>query len=81
MDLKGGGRITKSVGSVSVRKAIETLQPIVGLHGHIHESKGVAKIGRTTCINPGSVYEEGTLLGAIVDLDNAKIKQYYMTAG
>jgi hypothetical protein len=81
LDLKGGGRITKSVGSVAVREAIEKCQPLLGLHGHIHESKGVVKIGRTTCINPGSVYEEGTLLGAIVDLEDAKIKQYYMTAG
>ena len=81
LDLKGGGRITKSVGSVAVRQAIERCQPLLGLHGHIHESKGVAKIGRTTCINPGSVYEEGTLLGAIVDLEDAKIKQYYLTAG
>ena len=81
LDLKGGGRITKSVGSVAVRQAIEKCQPVLGLHGHIHESKGVAKIGRTTCINPGSVYEEGTLLGAIVDLEGPKVKQYYMTAG
>lgn len=81
LDLKGGGRITKSVGSVAVRQAIEKHQPLLGLHGHIHESKGVTKIGRTTCINPGSVYEEGTLLGAIVDLDGRKIKQYYLTAG
>lgn len=81
LDLKGGGRITKSVGSVSVKQAIEKCQPLLGLHGHIHESKGVTKIGRTTCINPGSVYEEGTLMGAIVDLDGAKIKQYYLTSG
>ena len=81
LDLKGGGRITKSVGSMAVRQAIEKCQPILGLHGHIHESKGVAKIGRTTCINPGSVYEEGTLLGALVDLEDTKIKQYYLTAG
>ena len=81
LDLKGGGRITKSVGSVAVRQAIEKHQPLLGLHGHIHESKGVTKIGRTTCINPGSVYEEGTLLGAIVDLEDRKIKQYYLTSG
>ena len=81
LDLKGGGRITKSVGSVAVREAIEKHQPMLGLHGHIHESKGVTKIGRTTCINPGSVYEEGTLLGAIVDLEDRKVKQYYLTAG
>jgi Icc-related predicted phosphoesterase len=81
LDIKGGGRITKSVGSVAVREAIEVLQPLLGLHGHIHESKGIAKIGRTVCINPGSVYEEGTLMGAIADLDGGKLKQYFVTAG
>ena len=81
LDLKGGGKITKAVGSVAVRQAIEKYQPMLGLHGHIHESKGVVKIGRTTCINPGSVYEEGTLLGAIVDLENGKLKRYSLTAG
>ena len=81
LDIKGGGRITKPVGSVAVREAIEKLQPLLGLHGHIHESKGIAKVGKTVCINPGSVYEEGTLMGAIGDLDNGKLKQYFVTAG
>ena len=81
LGLKGAGRVTKSVGSVAVREAIQKVQPLVGLHGHIHESKGVAKIGRTVCINPGSVYEEGTLMGAIVDLENGKLKRYSVTAG
>ncbi len=81
LDLKGGGRITKAVGSVAVRQAIEKIQPLLGLHGHIHESKGIAKIGRTICINPGSVYEESSLMGAIADLDGGKLKRYYVTAG
>jgi hypothetical protein len=81
LDLKGGGRITRAVGSEAVRAAIEKVQPLLGLHGHIHESKGIAKIGRTVCINPGSVYEEGTLMGAIADLEGGKLKQYFLTAG
>jgi len=81
LGLKAGGRVTRAVGSVAVREAIEKVQPLVGLHGHIHESKGVVKIGRTVCINPGSVYEEGTLMGAIVDLENGKLKRYSVTAG
>jgi hypothetical protein len=81
LDLKGGGRITKAVGSTAVRQAIEKYQPILGLHGHIHESKAVVKIGRTTCINPGSFYEEGALLGAVVDLEEKKVKRYYLSAG
>ena len=81
LDIKGGGRITRAVGSVAVREAVEKIQPLLGLHGHIHESKGIAKIGRTVCINPGSVYEEGTLMGAIIDLEGGKLKQYFLTAG
>jgi Icc-related predicted phosphoesterase len=81
LDLKGGGKITKAVGSVAVRQAIGKLQPLLGLHGHIHESKGIAKIGRTICINPGSVYEEGTLMGAIADLRDGKVERYSLTAG
>jgi len=44
-------------------------QPAVGLHGHIHESRGIQKLGRTTCINPGSEYTEGLVRSAIVDFN------------
>ncbi len=81
LDLKAGGRITSAVGSVAVREAIEKVQPLLGLHGHIHESKGITKIGRTVCINPGSEYEEGTLMGAITDLKGGKLERYFVTAG
>ena len=81
LSIKGAGKVTKAVGSVAVRNAVQKIQPLVGLHGHIHESKGIAKIGRTVCINPGSVYEEGTLNGAIVDLEGDKLKRYSVTAG
>jgi len=70
-----------SGGSVSVRTAIEQFQPLLGLHGHIHESRGVVKIGRSVCINPGSEYGEGILRGAIVNLDGASVKSYQLTAG
>jgi Icc-related predicted phosphoesterase len=69
------------VGSKAVRSAIEKYQPLLGLHGHIHESKGVHKIGRTLCINPGSEYQEGVLRGAIVDLEKGKIKDFLLTSG
>lgn len=57
------------VGSTAVRDAIDKYQPLLGLHGHIHESKGVVKRGRTTAVNPGSEYQEGLLDGAVIDLD------------
>lgn len=42
---------------------------MVGLHGHIHESKGVKKLDGVTITNPGSEYGEGILDGVLVDVD------------
>jgi uncharacterized protein len=57
-----------AAGSTAVRAAIERHGPVLSLHGHIHESRGVQRIGRTTCVNPGSEYGEGVLRSAVVDL-------------
>ena len=57
-----------AAGSTAVRAAIERHAPLLSLHGHIHESRGVQRIGRTTCVNPGSEYGEGVLRSAVVDL-------------
>ena len=78
---KMAGQALKPVGSTAVRKAIEATQPLLGLHGHIHEGRGVTRIGKTLCINPGSMYEQGTLLGAIVTLGRNKIENYVLTTG
>lgn len=56
------------VGSRSVGTVLAEYQPILGLHGHVHESRGVKKLGRTTCVNPGSEYTEGLLCSAVIDL-------------
>jgi len=58
-----GSPIVGGVGSSAVRDAIERHQPMLGLHGHIHESRGEVKIGRTVSLNPGSEYGEGVLRG------------------
>jgi uncharacterized protein len=77
-----GGRALRPVGSIAVREAIEKRQPLLSLHGHIHESKGAVKIGKTLSINPGSAYEEGMLMGAIIQLDPKKgIKSYQLVNG
>ena len=77
-----GGRALRPVGSTAVRAAIEKHQPLLSLHGHIHESKGAIKIGKTLSINPGSAYEEGMLMGAIIQLDPKKgIKSYQLVNG
>lgn len=75
------GQALKPVGSTALRKAIEKYQPLLGLHGHIHEGRGATRIGRTLCINPGSMYEQGTLLGAIVKLGRNKVENYVLTTG
>ena len=56
------------VGSHAVRSAIERLQPVLSLHGHIHESRGSVQIGRSVVVNPGSEYNTGILRGVIVRL-------------
>jgi Icc-related predicted phosphoesterase len=71
---KYAGRSMVPVGSKAVRKIIEKYQPPLSLHGHIHESKGERKIGRTLAINPGSNYLEGCLQGVIIDLDPSGVK-------
>jgi Icc-related predicted phosphoesterase len=77
-----GGRAMRPVGSTAVRDAIGRYQPLLSLHGHIHESKGAAKLGRTLAINPGSAYEEGVLMAAIVELDPKKgVKSYQLVNG
>lgn len=63
------------VGSTAVRKIIEKYQPLLGLHGHIHESAGFVRIGRTQCLNPGSEYAEGILRGFLVEIKGSKITQ------
>jgi uncharacterized protein len=79
---KHGGRSLIPVGSKAVREAIEEGQPALSLHGHIHEAKGNTRIGRTLCINPGSSYEQGQLLGAVVNLDGGKkVKRFVLTSG
>jgi Icc-related predicted phosphoesterase len=60
------------VGSTAVREAILKYQPMLGLHGHIHESRGVRQLGRTTLVNPGSEYAEGILHGAVFELESGK---------
>jgi Icc-related predicted phosphoesterase len=70
-----------NAGSRAVKSSIEKYQPLLGLHGHIHESRGFVWLGRTLCLNPGSDYGEGTLKGALVDLEDGKLKEFILTSG
>jgi len=76
-----GGIVTVHVGSQAARQVIEKYQPLLGLHGHIHESKGAFKIGRTQCLNAGSEYSELILRGILIDLHEKGYNDYLFTSG
>lgn len=75
------GRSLVPVGSKAVMQVIDKYQPLLGLHGHIHEGKGTRKYKKTLCINPGSMYEQGVLHGAVVELKPNKVGNYVLTTG
>jgi Icc-related predicted phosphoesterase len=77
----GGEPRMVPVGSVAVREFIERHRPVLGLHGHIHESRGAAEIAGTLCINPGSAYAEGVLDGAVVDLEGDRVVSHQLVSG
>ena len=80
--IRGGRPSIVPVGSHAVREAIKRYQPVVSLHGHIHESRGVQKIGRTLCVNPGSDYSSGVLRGAVVDIaEDGTCLDFLLTTG
>lgn len=78
-----GGAVMKPVGSTAVRQAILGYQPLLSVHGHIHESRGVARLGRTLAVNPGSVYGDGVLQGALLELNpkKGKVTKYLLVNG
>jgi Icc-related predicted phosphoesterase len=80
--LQGGRPVIAGVGSSAVRSVIERYQPMLSLHGHIHESRGGVKLGRTVSLNPGSEYSESVLRGAIVTLSRRKgVRGYQLVSG
>ena len=67
------------LGSKAVRQIIETYQPLLSLHGHVPESSGIIKMGKTVCVNPGSEAEEGALHAALVVMDSQRVKGHMLT--
>ncbi len=55
------------VGSKSIRRIIEEFQPTLNICGHVHESKGVDKIGKTKVINPGELSDG---YGCLINIDD-----------
>jgi Icc-related predicted phosphoesterase len=78
---KGGRPHEVPTGSKAVRQLIEETQPLLSLHGHIHESKGVTRLGRTVAINPGSDYGSGHLDGCLVHLAPERVLKHYLVSG
>lgn len=79
--MKGGRPHEVPTGSAAVRQIIEETQPLLSLHGHIHESRGVTTIGRTVAINPGSDYGSGHLDGCLVHLGPNGVANQYFVSG
>jgi Icc-related predicted phosphoesterase len=79
--MKGGRPHEVPTGSPAVRQIIEETEPLLSLHGHIHESKGMTKIGRTVAINPGSDYGSGHLDGCLVHLEPDRVVNRYLVSG
>jgi Icc-related predicted phosphoesterase len=67
------------VGSTAVRELIERYQPLLSLHGHVHESPGATRIGRTLCINPGSAYHTGRIAGCLIKLEGERARHQFVT--
>jgi Icc-related predicted phosphoesterase len=79
--VSAGTVVMTPVGSTGVRSFIEDQQPVLTLHGHVHESSGITSIGRTVCINPGSEYTEGILNGAIVEIGDGEVMTRQLVVG
>jgi Icc-related predicted phosphoesterase len=75
-----GHTLMAPVGSAAVRSVIERHQPLIGAHGHVHESRAVARLGRSLCFNPGSEYSEGVLRGAVVVLEPDRVVSCQLVA-
>jgi Icc-related predicted phosphoesterase len=76
-----GNPVQMHAGSTTVLESIKEHQPLLGIHGHIHEGRGNIRIGKSVCINPGSVYPEGILQGALITLDDGAVKNVTLTQG
>ena len=62
-------------------ESLERVQPLLGLHGHIHESHGFKQLGRAVAVNPGSDYGTGALNGVLVTLERDRVKAHQFVRG
>jgi len=76
-----GDLLRGPVGSKGVRAVIEQFKPVLGVHGHIHESGGERRIGSTMCVNAGSESSMGILRGFLVDLSDRGVDRTLRVEG
>ena len=81
IQLVGGQPDMVPVGSTAVAEAIAHHQPVLSLHGHVHQGRGSTRIGRTVVVNPGSEYDDASLLGALIEVKPNKVKRCQLVAG
>ena len=79
--ISAGDVLRGPVGSTAVRRVLERHQPLLGVHGHVHESGGERRIGQTLCINPGSEANAGVLRGYLVDVDDDRVDRAIRVEG
>jgi Icc-related predicted phosphoesterase len=79
--IRGGQVVTASVGSHAVREAILQTQPLLMLCGHIHESRGAVRLGRSLVVNPGSEFSQGLLNGVRITVSDHGKLDYQLTSG
>jgi Icc-related predicted phosphoesterase len=79
--LKGGAPHAIPVGSRAVRQIIEEYQPVLAVHGHIHECRGDTRIGRTLVVNPGSEYNSGRIHGLVARFAGDELVSHQLVVG
>jgi hypothetical protein len=72
--MSAGGVVEVPCGSIAVRNVIEEFQPVLAIHGHVHESPGHVRVGRTLCVNAGSEAAVGILRACLIDIDEHGVK-------
>jgi uncharacterized protein len=79
--VSAGDVLRGPVGSTAVRRIIEDYQPVLSIHGHIHESGGERRIGNTVCVNAGSESSMGILRGYLVEIGEDGVERTLRVEG
>jgi Icc-related predicted phosphoesterase len=81
LQASAGDLMRGPVGSTGVLEAVQQVQPLLSVHGHIHESGGEKKIGPTLCVNPGSEAGSGIVRGYLIDVSADGVERSFRVEG